>query len=252
MGKVVRKTGTLYVIASPIGNLEDITLRALRILKEEAAYVYCEDTRQTRKLLNHYGISVPMFSLHAHSSDERIAGAISRLHEGSSIAYLTDSGTPAVSDPGSRFVAMARGHGIEIVPVPGPSALSAIVSVAGFPEKSVLFTGFLSKKDGRRRRELEKLREHRGIIVIYESPHRIGRLLAAIAEVFPDEEMVIGREMTKMHEELLSGPVKDMADRSDSIITKGEFTVAIWNRGSDDEPEQGKQAAEPRSRVVKK
>ncbi|HSV97169.1 MAG TPA: 16S rRNA (cytidine(1402)-2'-O)-methyltransferase [Spirochaetota bacterium] len=237
MGKAVRKTGTLYIIASPIGNLEDITLRALRIMKEEVSYIYCEDTRQTRKLLNHYGITIPTLSLHAHSSDERITGAISRMHEGASIGYLTDSGTPAVSDPGSRLVATAREHGIDIVPVPGPSALSAIVSVAGFPEKSVIFAGFLSKKDGRRRRELEGLRRHRGIIVIYESPHRIGRLLAAVAEVFPDEKMVMGREMTKVHEELLSGPVKDMADRSDSIIAKGEFTVAIWNRGGGDDTE---------------
>ncbi|MCU0845233.1 MAG: 16S rRNA (cytidine(1402)-2'-O)-methyltransferase [Spirochaetes bacterium] len=237
MGKAVRKTGTLYIIASPIGNLEDITLRALRILKEEVSYVYCEDTRQTRKLLNHYGVSISTLSLHAHSSDERIAGAISRMHEGASIGYLTDSGTPAVSDPGSRLVAMAREHGIDIVPVPGPSALSAIVSVAGYPEKSVFFTGFLSKKDGRRRRELEELRQHRGIIVIYESPHRIGRLLAALTEVFPEEKMLIGREMTKIHEEFLSGTVKDMADRSDSITAKGEFTVAIWNRGGGDDTE---------------
>lgn len=238
MGKAVRRTGRLYVIATPIGNLEDITLRALRVLREEVSFVYCEDTRQTRKLLNHYGIGLSTLSLHAHSSDERIAGAISRLHEGTSIAYVTDSGTPALSDPGSRLVAMAGEHGIETIPIPGPSALAAIVSVAGFPEKAVIFAGFLSKKDGRRKRELESLRGQRGIIVLYESPHRIGRLLAAAADVFPEEKAIIGREMTKIHEEFLRGTVKELAERSDTITAKGEFTVAIWNRngGNGDDP----------------
>lgn len=239
MGKAVNRTGKLYIIATPIGNLEDISLRALRILREEVSCVYCEDTRQTRKLLNHYGIGLPTLSLHAHSPDERIAGAVSRLHEGISLAYVTDSGTPGLSDPGSRLIALAAGHGIEAVPIPGPSALAAIVSVAGFPEKTVIFAGFLSKKDGRRKRELEGLRRHRGIIVLYESPHRIGRLISAAAGVFPEEMAVIGREMTKVHEEFLRGTVRELSERSDSIISKGEFTIAIWNTGAGqgDEPE---------------
>ncbi len=222
--------GTLYIIASPIGNLEDITLRALRVLREQTDCVFCEDTRQTKKLLNHYSIDLPTRSLHAQSSDEKIESAVSLLKEGKSIAYITDSGTPGISDPGSTLVRRAREANLPVVPVPGPSALASIISVSGFPEKNVLFAGFLSKKEGKQKRELETLKSCRGVIVLYESPYRIKKLLKVINEVFPDSEVLLGREMTKMFEEFISGTAGELYERSDSIKEKGEFTVAIFNK----------------------
>ena len=222
--------GTLYIIASPIGNLEDITYRAVRILKEEITRVFCEDTRQTRKLLDHYGIDLPATSLHAHSGSEKIRQACTQLEHGDNLAYLSDCGTPGISDPGSLLVREARERDIPIVPIPGPSALSALVSVSGFPEKQVIFTGFLSKRDGRMRRELQSLSEQEGIIVIYESPYRIKRLVKMLAEIFPGKEVLIGREMTKFYEQFYHGKAGEILENIDSITEKGEFAVAVFNR----------------------
>jgi 16S rRNA (cytidine1402-2'-O)-methyltransferase len=222
-------TGTLYIIATPIGNLEDMTIRAISILKEGVTAVFCEDTRQTRKLLNHFGISVPTHSLHAHSPQHRIEAAINLLVEGSSIAYVTDSGTPGISDPGSKLVTGARARSIPVCPIPGPSALAALASVSGYHGKRMIFTGFLSKKDGRRKKELRELRGFSGMILLYESPYRIKKLLVAIAEIFPESRVVIGREMTKFHEEIISDTARELIVRLDTITEKGEFTVAILN-----------------------
>ncbi len=222
------KPGTLYIIASPIGNMEDITLRALRILKEEAQYAYCEDTRQTAKLLRHYGISLPLQSLHAHSSDEKVLRAVNLLLDGTSIAYLTDSGTPGVSDPGGRLVHAAFEHHIPVIPVPGPSALTAIASVAGFPEKNILFAGFLSKKDGKKKREIEHLLEFDGILVIYESPYRIKKLITILNDLVPDASIVIGREISKLYEEIRRGSVREIYESLDSLIERGEFAIALY------------------------
>ncbi len=228
--------GTLYIIASPIGNLEDITLRALRILREEARFVYCEDTRQTRKLLQHYEIKLPADSLHAHSPELKLKQAVDRLLGGVSVAYLTDSGTPGISDPGSRLVRMARESGIRIVPVPGPSALTAAVSVSGFSGKNVIFGGFISKKPGRRKNELASLAKFPGSIVLYESPHRIQKLMADIAVIFPEAEVLVARELTKVHEDLVFGNASGFASNPDMIKELGEFTVIIDNRkGAEDE-----------------
>lgn len=221
--------GLLYIVAAPIGNIEDITLRSLRILREEVSLVYCEDTRQTGKLLSAHNISVKMRSLHAHSSNERIAEACAALLRGENLAYLTDAGTPGLSDPGSKLVAEARSKGISVVPLPGPSALTALVSAAGFPEKNVIFAGFLSKKPGRRVHELEKLREFEGIIVLYESPHRIKKLLADISAVFPESGLVIGREMSKRFEEFITGTAIELFQNAGSITEKGEFALAVCN-----------------------
>ncbi|MCL1910663.1 MAG: 16S rRNA (cytidine(1402)-2'-O)-methyltransferase [Leptospirales bacterium] len=223
------QAGQLYIVAAPIGNTEDITLRALRVLKEEVALIYCEDTRHTGKLLAAHNIPLKMRSLHAHSSDERIAEACAAILAGKNIAYLTDAGTPGLSDPGSRLVAQARSAGIRVVPLPGPSALTALVSVSGFPEKNVFFAGFLSKKPGKRIHELEKLREFPGIIVLYESPHRVQKLLAAINEVFPENQLIIGREMSKRFEEFITGTASELSQKTDSITEKGEFSLAIYN-----------------------
>jgi len=228
-------TGTLYILATPIGNMEDITYRAVRLLKEEINIVYCEDTRQTRKLLSHYGVSVPSYSLHTHSSPEKIEGIINLLLEGRTIAYATDSGTPGLSDPGSRLVSAARERGIPISPLPGPSALAAIVSVSGYHGKNITFSGFLSKKEGRRKKELAALREFDGIIVLYESPYRIKKLIHSIAGVFPGRRILIGREMTKFHEEFIHETVENLVSAIDSIKEKGEFSVVIYNDSYDHE-----------------
>ncbi len=231
--------GTLYIIASPIGNLEDITLRALRILREEARFVYCEDTRQTRKLLQRYEIQLPSDSLHSHSPELKLKQAVDRLLDGISVAYLTDSGTPGISDPGSRLVRLARESGIRVIPVPGPSALAAAVSVSGFSGKNVIFAGFISKKPGRRKNELAALAKFPGSIVLYESPHRIQKLMADIAGIFPDAEVLIARELTKVHEDLIFGNASEIASAPERIKELGEFTVVINNRnGHADEEEE--------------
>ncbi len=223
------ETGTLYVIASPIGNMEDITLRALRILREEVSAVYCEDTRQTRKILTHYGISLPARALHTHSSVRAIDQALEYLLSGSSAAYLTDSGTPGISDPGSLLVSRAREESIPVVPIPGPSALTALVSVAGFMNKNIIFAGFISRKKGKRLKELRALATQRGTIVLYESPYRVRALLEALIEVFPGKEMIIGREMTKFHEEYIPLEPDNVESIANTIIEKGEFAIAVSN-----------------------
>ncbi len=225
--------GTLYIVATPIGNLEDFTYRAVSTLKDKTDYVYCEDTRQTRKLLHHYGISAETRSLHAHSSPGKIDEAVRLLISGKSIAYLTDSGTPGISDPGNRLVSAARAAGVPISPIPGPSALSAIASVSGFHGKQILFAGFLSKKEGKRRKELLALKNLKGIIVLYESPHRIDKLLATISETFTDTRVLIGREMTKYHEEFIYSRIGELMDAERAFNRKGEFTLVIFNDTDD-------------------
>lgn len=223
--------GTLYIIASPIGNPEDMTIRAVKLLTETIDIVYCEDTRQTGRLLSFHGISRPLRSLHAHSDDTRIMQLVDEIRSGKNIGYMTDSGTPGMSDPGSKIVAVARREGVTIVPLPGVSALTTLVSVSGFPDKNILFAGFLSKKPGRRKNELSAMRDrHEGIIVIYESPHRIKKTLADIAEVFPHREVFIGREMTKKFEEYISVKGADIPSMLEGLKEMGEFAIAIFNK----------------------
>jgi 16S rRNA (cytidine1402-2'-O)-methyltransferase len=231
------KQGILYVIATPIGNLEDFTFRALRILREETAAVFCEDTRQTKKLLSHYKIDLPAYPIHSHSRDGAINGAIALLSDGKSIAYMTDCGTPSVSDPGSRLVSAARENGFPVSPIPGPSALTALASVTGFSGKMILLAGFLSKKEGRRRSELESLKEFHGTIIIYESPHRILKTINSIEAVFPNRRIILGREMTKMFEEFISGTTTELSHNNSLIRQKGEFAIAINNTDDNQEPE---------------
>ncbi len=220
--------GTLYIIATPIGNMEDITLRALKTLKENVDYIFCEDTRHTGKLLMHYDIKLPVQSLHAHSSDSRIELAVKKLEGGGSIAYITDSGTPGISDPGAKLIRTARSRNIPVVPVPGPSALTSLVSVSGYPSKNIIFLGFLSKNDNKKRKELYKYVEFKGIIVLFESPYRIKKLLNVINEIFPDSQIIIGREMSKIYEEFISGKVTEIYNNIDNVKEMGEFTIGIF------------------------
>ena len=217
----------LFIVATPIGNLKDISLRALECL-QEADLVACEDTRRSLKLLTHYGIRKPLLSCHGHNEEKasiRIAGL---LEEGKTVAYLSDAGTPALSDPGSRLVRAIQDRGFPVVPLPGPSAFATLLSVAGFPDKTVTFEGFLSPKSGRRRSRLRELLQRGEAFLLYESVHRILKLLDDIAEEESGRPIVVGREMTKEFEEYLrgtAGEVKQRLQERDAV--KGEFSVLV-------------------------
>ncbi|HXJ80203.1 MAG TPA: 16S rRNA (cytidine(1402)-2'-O)-methyltransferase [Candidatus Methylomirabilis sp.] len=218
--------GTLYVVATPIGNLEDITLRALRVLKE-VDLVACEDTRRTRALLSHFGIHVPVTSYFEHNKLTKGDVLLGALTEGRSVALVTDAGTPGISDPGFVLVRAARAAGISVVPIPGPSAVIAALSAAGVPADRFVFDGFLPVKPGRRLHRLEALRALETTIVCYESPHRIAATLEAIGRVFGETEIVVARELTKQFEEIVQGPPARMVERFGDGRARGEFTLVI-------------------------
>ncbi len=220
---------SLYIIAAPLGNIKDMTYRAVEILRNDVDTVFCEDTRVTRRLLAAYDIDLPTVSLHSHSSGAKIAKAVNIMKNGGSIAYMSDCGTPGISDPGSRLVSEVRKAGFSVIPLPGPSAVTALISVSGFQSKNILFAGFLSKKPGRRVNELSRLAEYKGTLVLYESPHRITKTLAAIAEVFTNTDFIIGREMTKQYEEYIQGNTAEIDACIQNLTVKGEFCIAIDN-----------------------
>ncbi|HXA98109.1 MAG TPA: 16S rRNA (cytidine(1402)-2'-O)-methyltransferase [Candidatus Dormibacteraeota bacterium] len=216
----------MYVVATPLGNLEDVTLRALRILKE-VALVACEDTRRTRILLTHFGIHVPVTSYFEHNKLRKAARLLETLQEGKSVALVTDAGTPGVSDPGFLLVRQAREAGIPVVPVPGPSAVVTALSAAGVPADRFVFEGFLPVKPGRRVHRLEALRDLDMTVVCYESPHRILASLEAVAQVFGEREIVVAREMTKQFEEIVRGAAGALRERFGAGPVRGEFTLII-------------------------
>ena len=219
---------TLYVVATPIGNLEDMTFRAVRILKE-ADVIAAEDTRQTRKLLNRYEIaSKTLISCRARNEEMSSKGIVKLLEEGRDVAYVSDAGTPGVSDPGSRLAAAVRDAGFPVVPLPGASAVTSLMSVAGTAGKGFIFEGFLSPKSGRRRTRLKELLDMGMIFVLYESPYRIIKLIEELKELAPERKILIGREITKKFEEFLSGTVEEvLAALSARSTLKGEFTVLV-------------------------
>jgi len=219
-------TGTLFVVATPIGNLEDITLRALRILKE-ADVIACEDTRRTRALLAHFDIHTPTTSYFEHNKLVRGPQLIRQLQEGRRIALVTDAGTPGISDPGFMLVRDARAAGAGVVPVPGPAAVVTALSAAGLPADRFVFDGFLPIKPGRRLKRLAALRELDTTLVLYESPHRILASLEAIDTVFGEREIVVARELTKQFEEVVRAPAAAHRARLDAAGVRGEFTVVI-------------------------
>ena len=218
--------GTLYVVATPIGNLEDITLRALRVLKE-VGLVACEDTRRTRTLLSHFGIHVPVTSYFEHNKLAKGAAILKALREGTSVALVTDAGTPGISDPGFLLVREAGEAGIPVVPVPGPSAVVTALSAAGIPADRFVFDGFLPVKPGKRIHRLEALRQLETTIVCYESPHRIAATLEAIAQVFGEAEIVVARELTKQFEEIVTATPAAHRARLQAAPARGEFTLVI-------------------------
>ena len=220
--------GTLYLVATPIGNLEDISLRALRILREEVAAIACEDTRQTQKLLAHYEIRKPLISYHEHNEASRAAELLESLKSGESIALVSDAGTPLVSDPGYRLVRAAVGEGIAVTPIPGASAALAAVTASGLPAGQFLFAGFLPVKAVARRKKLEEAAQHSSTLVIYESPHRILETLADMAEILGDRPVVLARELTKLHEEFLRGTAGEIREQLEARpAIKGEMTLVV-------------------------
>lgn len=218
---------TLYIVSTPIGNLEDITLRALRTL-QEADLIAAEDTRKTRKLLTHYQISCPLTSYHDHNTEFRSAFLIERLKEGQNVVLVSEAGTPGISDPGYSLVRQALQEEIPVVPVPGPTALIAALSVSGLPLDRFAFEGFLPRKEGKRRKRLEKVRGEERTVILYESPHRLIRLLEEIQEVLgEDRPIVVAKEVTKLYEGFYRGNAGEILDRLRGEKVLGEYTVLI-------------------------
>jgi 16S rRNA (cytidine1402-2'-O)-methyltransferase len=218
--------GTLYIVSTPIGNREDITLRALRILKE-ADLIAAEDTRHTGLLLRHFGIQTPLTSYFEGNELRKKEFILSKLKQGHSIALVSDAGTPGISDPGFRLIQTAIENQISIVPIPGPSALIAALSVSGLPTDAFLFKGFFPHKSKKRKDVLKQLEEVRETLILYESPHRISETLNDIFETLGDREMVLTRELTKVYEEVLRGKVSEIKKQIGARNLKGEITLVI-------------------------
>ena len=220
----------LYIIGTPIGNLGDISFRAAEILKN-AELVACEDTRQTLKLLNHLGVSAKMLSCRAQNQEFAAGKVIAALNEGKTVAYASDAGTPALSDPGALLARKVAEAGHDVIPVPGPSAFAALLSVAGGIDKSVLFEGFLSPKPGRRRSRLRELLDTGFGFVLYESPHRILKLFEDLSDLDSRRYVCVGREMTKLHEEYLRGSAEEICGilrkKMEKSEIRGEFSVFV-------------------------
>ena len=222
--------GILFVVATPIGNLKDISFRALETF-QEADFIACEDTRHTLGLLTHYEISKPLISCRAVNETSASEKIVKLLDEGKKIAYASDAGTPAISDPGSILVRTAREAGHTIIPIPGASAFGAIMSIAGTYDKTVVFEGFLSPKAGKRKRRIQELFDFGAGFVLYESPYRIVKLLADIAEIDSNRELIIGRELTKLHEEIIKGPAAEVLQNFEKRPSiKGEFSVFVTGK----------------------
>jgi 16S rRNA (cytidine1402-2'-O)-methyltransferase len=219
---------SLYLVATPIGNLEDITLRALRVLKE-VDLIACEDTRQTLKLLSHYGIHTRTVSYHEHNEMTKAAELVVDLEGGAKIALVTDAGMPGISDPGFRLIALAIRHHVPVVPIPGASAFLAALVASGLPTDSFRFSGFLPAKSGQRRKLLESVKDSPRTQVFYEAPHRLLETLADVVEVLGnDRHVVVAREVTKLHEEFLRGRAREVLDQLKSRgEVKGEITLLI-------------------------
>jgi 16S rRNA (cytidine1402-2'-O)-methyltransferase len=219
--------GSLYLVATPIGNLEDITLRALRVLRE-VDLIACEDTRQTRKLLEHYGIHKPTLSYHEHNEAERSLELLEKLRQGVSVALVSDAGTPLVSDPGYRLVTKAIEGGIAVEPLPGASAILAALTVSGLPTDTFRFGGFLPARAGPRRKALARLKDEPATLVFYEAPHRVLETLEDIGAVLGPRPVVLAREMTKLHQEFLRGTAASLRESlGRRPPLRGEITLLI-------------------------
>lgn len=218
--------GTLYLVATPIGNLADITYRAIDVLTS-VELIACEDTRHTRKLLQHYGISTKTISYHEHNEQDRARQLIELLREGKDVAVVSDAGTPSISDPGFRLVRAAIENEIPVVPVPGPSALIAALIAAGLPTDEFCFGGFLPARSNARRTRLTELRSVPGTLIFYEAPHRLAETLKDALETLGEREAVVARELTKLHEELRRGRLSELAEHYSHEQPRGEIVIVI-------------------------
>ncbi len=219
-------TGTLYLVSTPIGNLEDITLRALRILNE-VDLIAAEDTRKTRRLLTHYEIETPLTSYFEGNQQKKTETLIARLKSGESIALVSDAGTPIISDPGYPLLQACIAEEVPIVPIPGASAILAAATVSGLPLHNFAFEGFLSPKSGKRKRQLAQLANEEKTLILFESPHRLCRFLEDALEEMGDREVVITRELTKRFEEIFRGNISQALEKFQSTEPRGEFTIVI-------------------------
>jgi 16S rRNA (cytidine1402-2'-O)-methyltransferase len=229
----MKVAGILYVVATPIGNLEDVSERALRVLRE-VDRIAAEDTRRTAKLLAHYGIDKPLTSYHDAAERRKAPELVEELRTGKSLALVSDAGTPLISDPGYRLVRGALDAGIAVVPIPGATAATALLSVCGFATDRFVFEGFLPQRQGRRRRRLEALRTEPRTIVFYESPHHIERTLAEMEAILGDRAIVVGRELTKLFEEIVRGTISSVRAMLASRAPRGEYTLAVAGAGEED------------------
>ncbi len=232
--------GCLYLVATPIGNLEDISLRALRILKE-ADLIACEDTRQTLKLLSHFEIRKPLESYHEHNEMTRAPELVLRMESGARVALVSDAGTPVISDPGHRLVSLCLRHSIPVIPIPGPSAIVAALAACGLPCEEFTFAGFLPARSGERRRRLQALMPEPRSIVLYEAPHRLRATLRDALEMLGDRHAAIARELTKVHEEFVRGRISELIRTFDEREPRGEITLIIGppDQGADHSVEYG-------------
>jgi 16S rRNA (cytidine1402-2'-O)-methyltransferase len=220
------KSGRLYLVATPIGNLEDITVRALRLLGE-VDLVACEDTRQTAKLFHHYGISKPTLSYHEHNEASRAAELLGRLERGANIALVTDAGTPVISDPGQRLVSLCLESHIPVIPIPGPSAVIAALAASGISGEEFVFVGFLPSRTNARHKALGRLAEENRTLAIYEAPHRLVETLADALQILGRRQAVIAREITKLHEEFVRGDLAELLVHVQQKRARGEITLII-------------------------
>jgi 16S rRNA (cytidine1402-2'-O)-methyltransferase len=222
--------GTLYVVATPLGNLEDVSLRALRILRE-VDVIACEDTRVARRMLERHGIATSTSSYFEHNKQAKGRYFLGVLERGGQVALITDAGTPGISDPGADLVRLARAADIRVVPIPGPSAVATLLSASGLPGDRFVFAGFLPVKSGRRQTRLRELQTLDWPIVLYESCHRIRRTLADLQAAWGDRHVVIGRELTKLYEEIFEGRISEVIDRPSILTARGEFVLVVAPRG---------------------
>ncbi|PYV27610.1 MAG: 16S rRNA (cytidine(1402)-2'-O)-methyltransferase [Acidobacteria bacterium] len=227
-------TGKLYIVGTPIGNLEDITFRALRTLKE-ADVIACEDTRRTQKLLNHYSIRTPTISYHEHNEMTRAPELIIELEQGSHIALVSDAGMPVISDPGYRLVKLAVRHNIQVIPIPGASAFVAALAAAGMPVDKFRFLGFLPAKRVARQKALAEAKSSSKTLVFYEAPHRALEALADVRKILGDPPVVVAREVTKVFEEFLRGSASEVLERMKRKPVKGELTILVGPHSSSEE-----------------
>ena len=232
MGRETTKPGTLYVVATPIGNLEDLTFRALRVLKD-VDWIAAEDTRTSRKLLNTHGIRTPLVAYHEQGAKMKGGRIVRQLRNGKNVALVSEGGTPGISDPGYDLIQACLNEDIHVVPIPGPSAILAALSIGGLPTDRFVFEGFLPRRRPQRLRALKGLREEPRTLVIFESPRRLRAMLADMLEIFGDRKGVLTRELTKAFEEVRRGSLKELLEWSEKTEFRGEFTLLVAGHSGD-------------------